>query len=527
MARSPAGVAPVSEAGPRDSGERIERLARDGLLALVGAGVSAVLNLVLVFVVIHAAGRYTAGVVFAATSLFLIAETASRVGCPTGLMYFLVRARTLGRPERLRGILRAGLVPVAVVSVLLSVALFALGSPLAHWLAPQRADAAVGPLRLLAVLIPAAALSDSLLYATRAFGSMRPLIFVERMGRPVLQVLFTFGVVLVGWRTAAGLSLAWALPYAVTSVVAVAWTLRLVRGIEHRAGVRAEHGPAPWAEFWRFTTPRALQSIVQIALQRLPIVLIAAILGPPAAAVYAAVTRFLVFGQLGSQAITAAVQPQLGALLVQDDHDGAQHVYQVSTCWLVLLCWPVYLGLAVFSRQIPQVFGRGYDSGTAVLLVLAGAMLFATGSGMVDSVLAMAGKTTWTLANATLALVVDVSLTVVLLPHVGIVGAAVAWAAAIVVNNALPLTQLALALQLHPFGRGTLTAMFIAAGWLGLLPLAAALAFGGTLQVLVTATAVGLVGYVLTAHRLRAVLELDALVKATRRRQGQPSPVLA
>ena len=36
------------------SGERIDRLARDGLLALVGAGVSAVLNLVLVLVVIIA-----------------------------------------------------------------------------------------------------------------------------------------------------------------------------------------------------------------------------------------------------------------------------------------------------------------------------------------------------------------------------------------------------------------------------------------------------------------------------------------
>lgn len=517
----------MTEPGPGASGERIERLARDGLLSLVGAGVSAVLNLVLVFVVIHAAGRYTAGVVFAATSLFLIAETASRVGCPTGLMYFLVRARTLGRPDQLRSILRVGLLPVVVVSVLMSVLLLAVGSPLAHWIAPQRADAAVGPLRLLAVLIPAAALSDSLLYAMRAFGSMRPLVLVERVGRPVLQVVFTLGVVVVGWRTAASLSLAWAVPYVVTAVVAVVWTVRLVRRIEHRAGVRPDHGPGPWAEFWRFTTPRALQSIVQIALQRFPIVLVAAMLGPAQAAVYAAVTRFLVFGQLGSQAITAAVQPQLGALLVQDDHDGAQHIYQVSTCWLVLLCWPVYLGLVVFSRQIPQVFGHGYGDGTAVLVVLSCAMLFATGSGMVDSVLAMAGRTMWTLANATLALVVSIGLSLVLLPHLGILGAAIAWACAIVANNALPLTQLAVSMRLHPFGRGTLTAMVTAGGWLGVLPLLAGLVLGGTLPVLVPAAAVGAVGYVVTAHRLRGVFELDALVKATRRRQGQPAPVPA
>ena len=51
--------------------------------------------------------------------------------------------------------------------------------------------AAVLSIRLLALLIPIAAVSDSLLNATRAFGSMRPLVLVERIGRPALQVLLT------------------------------------------------------------------------------------------------------------------------------------------------------------------------------------------------------------------------------------------------------------------------------------------------------------------------------------------------
>ena len=160
-------------------------------------------------------------------------------------------------------------------------------------------------------------------------------------------------------------------------------------------------------------------------------------------------------------------------------------------------------------------------------MILAGAMLFATGAGMVDAVLAMAGRTTWTLANATLALVVDVTLNLLLLPHLGILGAAVAWAAAIVTNNALPLAQLWVSLRLHPFGRGTVTAMAAAAGWLGVLPLAAMLVLGGSLTVLVPVMLVGLLGYAWTAVRLRDVLELDALVRATRRRSGRAAVVPA
>ena len=435
-----------------------------------------------------------------------------------------IRARTLDRVGTLRAILRAGLVPVTVVSVLLGVGLYAAAAPVAHWMVRGHADAAVVPVRLLALLIPIAAISDSLLNATRAFGSMRPLVVVERIARPALQVLLTMLAIWLGQHAAGVLSLMWGLPYVMSGTVALWWTYRLVRRAERRARIaRATERaavPTPWREFWRFTSPRAMQSVVQIALQRMGIILVAAVVGPSAAAVYAAVTRFLVFGQLGSQAITAAVQPQIGALMVKHDHDGAQHVYQVSTCWLVLLCWPVYLLLAVFSRQIPLIFGKGYDSGTAVLVVMAAAMLFATGSGMVDAVLAMAGRTVWTLANATFALVVNIGLTLLLLPHLGILGAAVGWGAGIVVNNVLPLTQLAVSMRLHPFGRGTVLAMAVSGFWLGGLPLLVALVVGTGAAPLVGAVLVGLLGYVATAWRLKDVFEIDSLVRATRRRRG-------
>ena len=508
----------------------IDRLARNGLMGLLGAAVSAVVNLALVLMVVHAAGKTTAGVVFAVTSLFLIAVTVSRLGSPTGLVYFLVRARSHGSVGSMRRILRTGVVPVICAALLLSAVLFVTAPGLASWIAPAKANEAVGPIRILALIVPLAAISDTLLQASRGFNTMRPLVFVERIGRPIGQVVLTVIAIAVGSRAASAFTAAWVLPYVITAGVAVWWTRHLLRGAERRS-VNSDGSdgsvPATTAatttrrEYWTFTAPRGLQSVVQIALQRLDVVLVSAILGPREAAVYAAVTRFLVFGQLGAQAITSAVQPQLGSLLFAGDRRGAGHVYQVSTCWLVLLTWPVYLSLGVFSKQIPSFFGKGYDAGTAVLLVLACAMLVATGAGLVDVALAMAGRTTWTLANSTLALVVDVSLNLILLPRIGIMGAAIAWAAAIVCNNVLPVTQLAVSMKLHPFGRGTLLAMASALAWLGALPALAGLALSYTAPVLVAAMAVGAVGYVGTAWRMREVFDLDALLRAGRRGGGR------
>ena len=516
-------MAPVTDVsnGP-DVGGSLQKLAKDGVLGLVGAAISAVLNVVLVMVVIRSAGKDGAGVVFAVTSLFLIASTVARLGSPTGLVYFLVRARTAGRIDTLRQIVRTGLVPVVVASFVVAGLMIVSAPTLAQWIVPKHPESALAPLRVLALLLPAAAVSDTLLMGSRGFDVMRPLILVERIGRSVAQVLLTGVAVLLGWKGATALTSAWALPYVGTAAIAAAWTVKLVRRAERRSNVKPLHGPGGASQYWRFTAPRALQSIVQIALQRLDIVLVAALRGPSDAAIYAAVTRFLVFGQLGAQAITSAVQPRLGALLSVGDVVGARRVYQVSTCWLVLLTWPVYLTLAVFSKQIPELFGRGYGSGTAVLIVLSCAMLVATGSGLVDVVLAMSGRTTWTLANSILALTVDVSLNLILIPRIGILGAAVAWAGAIVANNLVPLAQLGLAMHLHPFGRGTLLAMGTAATWLAAVPVAAALLLSWTTPVLLGGMAIGTVGYVLTLWRWRSVFELDAL-----RGAGRRSPLVA
>ena len=85
-------------------------------------------------------------------------------------------------------------------------------------------------------------------------------------------------------------------------------------------------------------------------------------------------------------------------------------------------------------------------------------MLVATACGQVDSVLMMAGRSSWNMGNAMLALFAAVSIDLLLLPRIGITGAAIGWAAAILLNNLVPLSQVWWSTRLHPFGRGTLLA---------------------------------------------------------------------
>ena len=265
------------------------------------------------------------------------------------------------------------------------------------------------------------------------------------------------------------------------------------------------------AGFWAFTAPRALAAVAQIVLQRLDIVLVAVISGPAQAAVYAAATRFLVAGQLANAALIQAAQPQLSHLFGIGDRAAAGAVYQATTAWLIVLTWPLYLLSALFGPQLLAVFGRSYQDGATVVVILALAMLLATACGQVDLVLTMTGRSRWSLFNGLLAVLVNVAVDVALIPRAGITGAAIGWAAALAVSNLVPLAQVAWVARIHPFGRGPAAAMAVTAVAFGAVPLAARTALGPGLAASLAGVAAGTLLAVAGLWCCRGALRLAAL----------------
>jgi O-antigen/teichoic acid export membrane protein len=521
----------AASAGRRD--EAVNAVARGGALNLVAAAVSAVTNVLLVLLVTRGFSKAEAGIFFAATSVFLLGARIAELGTGTGVVYFLARARALRTPQLIPAYLRTTIRPVFLVSLAAGVVL-GVGAPTwARLLVHGDPGHFALYLRILAVFLPVSTLSDTYLAATRGFGKQRPTAVLERIGRPLLQVLLTIGAVVAG--SGIVLTTAWVAPYLVSAALAWWWLTRLRRSHEQRvatreplpmppAGAEARRERSPVRQYWSFTAPRALASIAQLALQRMDIVLITALRGPVDAAIYTAATRFLVVGQMAGQAISQAVQPKVSELLAVEDHHATNQLYQTATCWLVLATWPFYLTFAVLAPFTLQLFGHGYADGSRVVLVLTGAMLVATGCGMVDTILTMAGRTTWNLGNAALALVVDVVLDLLLIPHIGILGAAIGWAAAILTNNLVPLSQVALMLRLHPLGRGTLNAMAVSGLTTGVVPFAVAGATGDSFVPVLLSAIAGLALFGIGCWIFRTPLHLVTMLAALRGRPGSELP---
>jgi O-antigen/teichoic acid export membrane protein len=554
MAATPREAPALPVTGQRDSGQpgpRLKDVARGSALNLIGALVAAVTTLALTVVITREYSKPVAGAFFTAISLFLIVENAAGLGAWVGLVNFIARLRRLGHEDRVSAIMRAAVIPVVVVSLACTAGMLLFAEPLAHLLLSGhlgKDGAAPGTvadaLRALALALPFAALSDTLLGAARGYRAMKPTVVVDKIGRSTGQLIGVTIAITAG--SVALLAPLWALPYVPAAAIGW-WWLRRVRR-DHRPAARTAREPGPNGAsasesntaggavarpgnavsvgagvgsatargFWRFTGPRAVANLAQITIQRIDIVLVAIILGPVEAAIYTAATRFLVAGQFANSALSQAAQPRFAELFAVDDRRGANVVYRATTAWLVILTWPLYLLAVIYGPEILSIFGHSYRAGDMVMVILGLTMLVATACGQVDMVLITTGRSSWSLANGLMAVFVNVGLDLFLIPRYGITGAATGWAVAIIITNLVPLAQLAISKRLNPFGSGTFIAIGLAVVSFAVIPLAARAAFGPGAITSLSAVGAGCLVQAAGLWWFRDSLRLAALPGASR-----------
>jgi O-antigen/teichoic acid export membrane protein len=512
------------------------------VLNLAASGAGQVFAFLMTVVVTRGLGAKGAGAFFEVVGLFTILSNSVRLGADTGMVRAVSSRMALGQSADLRRLVRVAVGPVLAVGVLIAAVTWALGPWLAgvflHGVAEGEGATAI---RVLAFFLPLVAVTIVALSGTRGFGTMLPYAMIENFGKPLARLVLVAAVLVIGLGSVAAL-VAWAIPVAVGFVAALWILLRLVHRAETGAltavarpaaglGVgRARGAPrAPVAtrasrhlasQFWRFAAPRGIAGIFQVTVLWLDVLLVGALRSTREAGIYAAASKLALVGTLATEAVRIAIAPQISSLLTRREHARAESVYQVATWWIMTLCWPLYLALMVFGGVVLRIFGPEFAAGSTALLVLSLAMLVDLATGNVTVMLLMGGKSSWNLLNALGAVILNIGLNLLLLPRIGIVGAAIAWAASILFDNVAAIIELRILLRLNPFGRG----WWLAAGQATLcfagLGLLARTVLGNTVPSVVIFALVATPLYMWLVWRVRGVLQLDALREAIHARRG-------
>lgn len=533
-------VALPNESRPDDAGAAttaedrhgLHGLARGGGFAALGSALGAALGLVLTLVVTHKLSQTSAGQFFSATAVFLVLQTLLAFGVGAGLVRFVPRYRALDRSTDLPALLRVALIPVIASGAAGSIATWFAAPALAHRISGHAPAALVPTFHLIALLFLPATLEVAAVECTRAFGSIRKYVLLQQIGVPLLRP------VLVGLAAAAGLPLwavvlAWLVPLLlalVASAVIVARALHDVLGARWRAAVPTVPVRTIAREYWAFTAARGLAMVMDTLLTWLDVVLVASMVSPAQAAIYAAASRFITAGTLVLQALRLALATDVSAALARGDLARVSEMYRTASQWVVTFSWPLYLVMALFAPTVLHVFGSSYSGGGTAASILCGAMMVNLAAGNVGTVLLMGGRSGWVLGDKIVSVVVNVGLDLLLIPDHGITGAAIGWAVTILIDSSLAFGQVRWGMGVTGSLRGLAASAAAALVCFGVTGGLLRILLGSSLAGLVLACAAGTALYAAPLLRWRSLLGLDVLIAAARGRkpaQGGSSSAVA
>ncbi|AKN74895.1 hypothetical protein QR97_39000 [Streptomyces sp. PBH53] len=499
---------------PGSAAPSVAAAARGGWWGVAGAAVNAVFAFVFVGLITRAVGAQGAGAVFTGVAVFTILSNTCKLGADTGLVRFVSRDIAVGGGRSVGALLRAAVVPAAVASTVAALPLLlcpAVATTLLPHLPPSDAVTLV---RLFGLFLPVATVGLVLLGATQGHGTVLPFVGVEQIGKPVLRVAVAVPAACFAPGLLA-LAAAWLLPALAGTVVA--W-LALRRCRAARGTARpAPRGAVPWRGFWSFAAPRAISSVFDFSAVWIGVVLLSALATGAEAGVYTAIGRVVTAGTLLQLAIRLAVAPQISRLLAVDQVAEARQLHRVSTCWVVLFSWPLFVLLAGFPRTVLSVFGPEFVQGAPALVVLCGAAMVNVAVGNAQTVLLMSGRSSWHLAVTAAAFAVQLTVGLLTVPRWGVLGAAVSWGAAIVVENLSAALLIRLRLGFTTVDRGYTTALGAALAVATVLGAVRALG-GDTLSGLAAGMTLGMCVFGTSLWWYRRPLGVSELVGVLRRR---------
>jgi O-antigen/teichoic acid export membrane protein len=280
----------------------------------------------------------------------------------------------------------------------------------------------------------------------------------------------------------------------------------------------------------RYSLPVYFSNLVNTFGGNLQTLLLGAMASIASAGVFAIANQVMMIGAIFHSAVVSAAMPIFAELQDSEDRSRLHALYRTTSKWTFSLNLPFFLIAVLFPEALLSIFGKGFTTGATALAILGFASLTNAATGTSGAVLDMTGHTSVKLVNSTLSVGLAIVLNLLLIPALGVTGAAIASLGSIASVNLLRVGEVAWLVRVSPYDRSWAKPLVAGAaaavvGWAAILALQgvegllvrsalAALALGTTYVV------------VLVALRLSdddRIIVSRAARKFTRRRGGPAS----
>ena len=400
-------------------------------------------------------GRYQTGL-----AIMEILTRTGTGGADKGMLRYVAAHRARGEGDLVRSALGTGLRLAIGIGGTLTLALIATSGLVAHRTHEPELEAA---LRLMAPAVVFTGCVYVLVHASLAAKVTHANFIVRGLGEPMMFMAAGLLAAAFG-RTVIQLAVAHVLAAAATFTLALFVVGRVFGRGEIARAVRSPglKGFAP------FSIPLGIAELMNAILQRADIVLLTTFVGPTATGVYAA-AEFLsrVVGN-ARYVFDGVAAPVFSEALHLGQRDRLRSNLLLMSRWVATAAAPIAVTIVALRHELLSMYGRTFEAGATAIIVLAVSHLVNATFGLSGYILVVSGRSVLMLKNNVAVAIVNVALGLVLIPRFGLIGAAIAALAGVVLLHTLVTIEVRLAHGVYPVGWATLKPLAAAAIMLGI-----------------------------------------------------------
>lgn len=414
------------DGGP-DADSFVRTVAKGSTVLVAGFAAEVVVSLVAKLLIARYLGQVGFGAVSIGITLLTLSSTLALVGLHTGVGRYLPRFEDEGRR---RGVLVSAVTVAVPLSLAAGAVLFVLAGPIASGVFH---DPAVAPVvRVFGAAVPFAVLMRLAVGASQGLQVTLPKVALQNVTIPVTRFALVAVVLAVGAGTV-GASLAYAVPYVLAGLFGLYYLASRTPAFDRSVQSTPVRG-----ELLRFSAPLVITAATVRIMADIDTFVLGYFAPTGAVGVYNVVYPVGQLLTLGLAAFSFIAMPVFSELDVDDRVGDMRRLYQVSSKWIFLGSFPVFLVVFLFpAATIRLTFGAEYVEGATALSVLALGFFVHAVVGLNGRALTSIGRTRLQAADNAAAAGVNLALNLVLIPRYSYLGAAVATAATYLFRNAL------------------------------------------------------------------------------------------
>jgi O-antigen/teichoic acid export membrane protein len=482
--------ATVEAAGATASGAATAQI-RGSSLLLAGRVIALLLNFAAQVLMVRYLSKEEYGIFAYALSIVTITQGLVAFGLPDTVSRYVPIHRERGEYGRMFGVI---LVVIATI-VALSAAVIGLCLLRPDLLALIGADERATALILILIfLVPGDALNLVLNSLFASFARPAAIFWRKSVLIPGLRLLAVGLVIAFGGGL---VSFGFGLPIAslLGLLLYAFYFVRLLWREGYLAQLRRDRLELPVGEVLGFALPLISATVVWHAIDSSNVLLLGALGTPADVAAYQAVVPLARINQVVGATFATLYIPMAARLFARDDRAGTTQLYWQTALWMLLLCFPIFALTFAFARPLTTlIYGERYLDSAPVLALLALGYFFQTAIGFNNLTLRVHKHLGFLMLTDLGAVTTQIGLSLLLLPHFGAVGAALATLITLVGHallmqaglrryniangpgrGALPIYGATALLALLLAGAGWLLPVSLLRGW----PLLLAVALGG------------------------------------------------